>query len=452
MRWGIRYQLLVPLAMLMAGLVGIGAWTAVSAANHARRRVAEQMQSVVVTLTQARFPLTEAVLAQVKGLSGAEYLLVEANGRTIGTIEVSDADLASVPRVSSIDPPIGSRAMIAGRPFLCRTIRLATPHPNAGATVHVFYPESLLRDEIAQAVRPSIILGISGFAVSLLITLGVARELIVRIQTLDRRTRLIAAGDFSPMPIPKRHDELRDLAQSINDMANQLARMKDTIERSERLRLLGQVSGGLAHQLRNEVTGAALAIQLHAQSCTVGDRDALDVALRQLGRLRADLQRFLDLGRPDPLPHERCSLRERIDEAVALLGPQCRHHQVSLRWSRPEFDAAVLGNPSQLGHLFVNLLTNAVEAAGPSGWVEIRLAVGEDDGSRRAIVEIVDSGPGPSDDIQSLLFEPFVTGKAGGIGLGLAVAKQVTASHGGTLNWSREGDTTCFRVTLPIAE
>src|SRR5437016_766027 len=78
-----------------------------------------------------------------------------------------------------------------------------------------------------------------------------ARSLARRIEELERRTRLIAAGDFGPMTLPSRHDELRDLGQSVNDMAGKLAQFQETIRTTERLRLLGQVSGGLAHQLRN---------------------------------------------------------------------------------------------------------------------------------------------------------------------------------------------------------
>ena len=76
-------------------------------------------------------------------------------------------------------------------------------------------------------------------------------------------------------------DELRDLARSVNEMAARLAQFQEAVGRTERMRLLGQVSGGLAHQLRNAVTGAKLAVQLHAQSCADGDAEALEVALKK---------------------------------------------------------------------------------------------------------------------------------------------------------------------------
>ena len=263
-------------------------------------------------------------------------------------------------------------------------------------------------------------------------------------------TRLIAAGDFSPMPLPRRNDELRDLGQSVNEMAEQLARYQVAASRTERLRLLGQVSGGLAHQLRNGVTGARLAVQLHSRACGA-DAETLAVALRQLTLVEMHLKRFLDLGKTLELRRERCDLTALVDEAVALLGPQCRHAHIDLRCERAAgADQLVLcGDPSQLGHLLLNVLTNAIEAAGPDGRVEVHLGCAS---LGRAFVEVRDSGSGPSAEVAAKLFEPFVTGKREGVGLGLAVARQVVEAHSGTIGWRREEGRTCFRIELPTAE
>jgi signal transduction histidine kinase len=87
-----------------------------------------------------------------------------------------------------------------------------------------------------------------------------------------------------------------------------------------------------------------------------------------------------------------------------------------------------------------------VEAAGPDGWVEVAWGVASD---QRAFVEIRDSGPGPPPEIANRLFEPFVTSKREGVGLGLAVARQVAEAHGGSIRWTRETNSTCFRIELP---
>src|SRR5262249_36559930 len=153
-----------------------------------------------------------------------------------------------------------------------------------GATLYVLYPEALWRNALWEAVRPPLLLGGSAGVAALLLAAGVGARLGRRVQGLEGRTRPIAAGDFSPKPPPGRDDELRDLGRSVNDMAQQLARLQEAVQKNERLRLLGQVGGGLAHQLRNGLTGVRLAVQLHARECG-DDAEALDVALRQLALL-----------------------------------------------------------------------------------------------------------------------------------------------------------------------
>jgi signal transduction histidine kinase len=227
-------------------------------------------------------------------------------------------------------------------------------------------------------------------------------------------------------------------------MLRRLAELQDALRRAERLRVLGQFSGGLAHQLRNAAAGAKLAIQLHAADVPPADREPLDVALRQLARIERNLSQFLTLGKPPDGGTQPCDLAEIVDQAVALHRPQCRHTNCDLAWVRPATPVPFAGDSTALGHLFGNLIGNAAEAAGPGGRVQVRMADGE-----AVHVEVIDTGPGPSAEVAERLFEPFVTGKEQGIGLGLAVAKQAAEAHGGTVTWSRRDGRTVFEVRLP---
>lgn len=447
MRWSIRYQFLLPLGLLLLGLVGICTWTAWDSARSARQRIAGQVQGIVHTLGDLRFQLNQQILEHLKGLTGADYLLLDSGGQRLATFPGQTSHLPPAEAISS-EPPhlmLGHRILVDEKAYLCRGVKMKFPNPNAGATLYVLYPESLLDDAIWQAIRPSLVLGISGGLVALAITLIGGQRLVRRIQQLERRTRLIAGGDFSPMPLPRRDDELRDLASSVNEMAAKLSLYQEAVTRSERARLLDQVSGGLAHQLRNAVTGAKLAVQLHAESCAGGDREALTVADRQLSRMATDLKRFFDLGRGGQ--REPCPLSELIEESVNLLRPQCQHAHTELIWKGHEIEAKVIGDRGQLAHLVLNLLTNAMEAAGTGGTVEVRLIKQVS----KWVIEIIDTGPGPPPAVAARLFEPFVTGKSEGIGLGLPVARQIAEAHGGAIGWDRDEGRTRFRVELPMS-
>ncbi len=458
MRWSIRYQLLVPLLTLLLGVVGMAVWTALASAQRARQQIETQMHDIATTINTVTFPRNMQTLKLMKGLSGAEFLLCDSRGQPwpddrgdpLMTLAAFPSSLPE-PTKEVQDLHLGPRVQVAGQTFFCQGIRLGR---EGTRILYVFYPESLWRDALWGAIWPSLVFGAVGGLASLVLTILVAQRLGKRIQEMERRTSLIAAGDFSPMPLPKRDDELRDLGRSVNEMAQRLAQFQETVKKSERLRLLGQVSGGLAHQLRNGVTGARLAVQLHVKEENgQAAGESLDVALRQLALVEMHLKRFLDLGKAAELRREPCKLAALVDETVALLKPRCTHAGIDLRWQAPipssgQEEQVVLGDRDQLRHMLLNVITNAIEAAGPGGWVEVSLQMA----NGRWQIDIVDSGSGPSVEVAERLFEPFVTGKPEGVGLGLAVAKQVTEAHGGSLTWRRENDHTCFRIELPVID
>jgi signal transduction histidine kinase len=341
---------------------------------------------------------------------------------------------------TEVDDAEPTTVRVGDRDYLCRGVRL-TP-----GRLFVFLPTSILDEAVARAVRPALLIGSVGGLLSIVLVLWIAQRLTRRIQHIRKRTRSIAAGDFASMPLPARHDELRDLGQSINDMAQQLTRFQETLKATERLRLFGQVSGGLAHQLRNGITGAKLALQLFIRKQGAsGEPESVLVALRQLQLMENYLQRFFDLGKALEARNETVELTNLIEDTAALLRPQCAHANIELRLALADETGQVCGDSGQLQQVLFNLLSNAIEAAGPNGHIVVRLCRDRD----MMKVEVVDSGPGIPDDVAVKLFEPFVTGKPEGVGLGLAVARQIVEAHGGRLTWSRAGGETCFRVELP---
>jgi signal transduction histidine kinase len=449
MRFSIRYQLLLPLLALVLGLVAVSGMSAWSAGQRARRQIEAQIDDIATTVNAVPYSLTSRTLHLMKGMSGAEFLLCDEErrpirddqDRLIGTLADVPADLPAPaePPSQHFDRPVQAGKEL----YLCGGVRL---RHRPGAVLYILYPESLMREAVWQSLWPTLTLGIVGSLVSVILSVVLTQMLSTRIGDLERRTRLIAQGDFSPMPLPSVNDELRDLSHSVNDMAQRLAQFQETSRQTERLRLLGQVRGGLAHQLRNGVAGARLAVQFHAQDCPLREADeSLGVALRQLALVEMHVKKFLDLGKALELQRAPCRLDVIVRESAALLGPQCRHAHIDLRLP-DDAPIELIADAEQLSHLVLNVLTNAVEAAGPGGWVEVRWGrAGE-----RALVEVRDSGAGPTQELAARLFEPFVTGKREGVGLGLAVARQVAEAHGGTIGWSRANGATCFRIELPV--
>src|SRR5262245_42141489 len=325
MRWRIRSQLLVPSLLLLVGVAGVSVWSGIDTAQRTRERLETRVRQVARNLAEeTNYPLADNVLAQMKRLSGADYLVVPRDGPVVSTLETTFTEL----------PPadddwrtlrLGRTVYAGGKAYLCSGIRMSRP-PRSGETLYILYPEALWRDELYEALRPILILGGACGLASLGLAVVLGQRLSRRVREVERRTRLIAAGEFGPMPLPTPNDELRDLAGSVNDMAGRLAQLHETIRRTERLRLLRQGGAGLAHRMRNGLTGARLAVQVHLQeNAGNGDSTALDVALRQLTLLETNLKRFLDLGRGEELKFATCSLTSLVRDAVELVRPRCKH-------------------------------------------------------------------------------------------------------------------------------
>jgi len=451
MRLSLRYRLLLPLTLLLLGDAAATAWAAEAAARGAERRLAAQLWAVAHTLTDERsqFRFTKPILDQMKGLSGAEFLFVPPEGRLGVSPESTFDPIPSPPDVPVVslaeqaeDHTLGSPVHVAGTEYRC--LRLRILYRPSGGDLYIFYPESLRQTAVRDAVRPLLVLGGVGGLIAFALAVAFGSRLVARVRDLDARTRLIAAGDFRPMPLPRSDDELRDLCEAVNDMAHRLAAFQEELQRDERLRVLGQFSGGLAHQLRNAAAGAKLAIELFLAENPSADHEPLQVALRQLARIETNLRQFLVLGKPPEDGRQPCDIVKLLDQAVSLLKPQCQHAGTSLSWKSPQEACVISGDATQLSHVFGNVIGNAVEAAGSSG--EVRVHLERRNGG--LVIEVADTGPGPPEGIAERLFEPFVTGKDQGIGLGLAVAKKAVESHGGKLTWERRDNKTVFRIEL----
>ncbi len=314
------------------------------------------------------------------------------------------------------------------------------------ASLLILYPQQNLRRARWEAAWPPLAVGAATTLLMLAISAWLSRRLSRRIESVRALFGRIADGQFAHVDAQRPFDEVYDLVLSANRLSDQLTAMRDRIARTERLRLLAQLAGGLAHQLRNAVTGARMAIQLHQRRCRSPREDeSLDVALRQLVLTEEYVRGLLALGQQDSRPPSVSRLSTVVAEIERLVLPAARHAHVG--WiSRPMaagLDCDV-DNAQSLRAGLLNVVLNAVEAAGSGG----RVRLWADRTDSHVCVHVADSGSGPPESVRATMFEPFVTSKPEGVGLGLALAKAVAAEHGGEVSWSRVGGETVFTMSL----
>ena len=451
MRWSIRHQVLLPIAGVV--LLAVAATTAVAAVLAARdreRATLDQLARVVATLAEASFPVNDRVVAQMRGLTGAHFIALDDRRELVA----STLDLTAEERARLADLAVGELATLARQPavsvgaeryFVARLERSAN---RAARWLYVLAPEGTWRREQWIAALYPLSVGAMAVLLTAGVTLAWGQRLARRLRTLQGQTAAIARGEFAAIPPQGADDELRDLEVAVNRMAERLRELQAAISVGERQRLLAQLAGGLAHQLRNAATGARLALQLHGQRCRQGAGDrSLEVALRQLSLLEMQVRGLLSLGKPERREPTRVAASALLSEVIPLIEPACEHAGVSLRTTGASGTSAVVGDAHALQAAVLNLALNAVEAAGRGGVVEVRQA----DEGHWVRLEVADSGPGPTPEVAAHLGQPFVTTKPEGVGLGLLLVRQVAEEHGGTLEWRRNEGRTVFTLKLPLA-
>ena len=318
MRRPIQIQLLVPtLSVVVLAIALASGASGYFGAMRQRQSQEESLRRVVSTLTEGGFPLTEGVLRQMSGLSGAEFVFLDTNQKVLaGTLSLSSEDqrrLASLPggkqsgetehRAMGAQPSLE----LAGRVYLCQRTAIVGRGPGGeSGSLVVLYSQERWSAAMWHAAYPALVAGAVAVLAVVVVTTLLAQRFVRPIRRLGDQTARIAQGDFTPVGVGKVDDELRDLAVSINRMTERLGQYEREVRRSEQLRTLGQLGAGMAHQLRNAATGGRMAIELHQRQCAAANVEDLEVALRQLRLMESYLQRFLTLSRPKRRSRRAC--------------------------------------------------------------------------------------------------------------------------------------------------
>jgi signal transduction histidine kinase len=457
MRWPIRNQIMFPLlAVAVCSLAAVGTINAVLTERRTSAHIEGQIRGVVGVLTTSSFPLTESVLRQMRDLSGAEFVVRASTGPiTASTLPVSEL-LPEQPVVARIeDVSLGHTATIAGRSYFHTIVKIPAASGRSGV-LHVLFPKEEYRKAWRQAFIPSLVIGAATLAAMAVVAQLLASRMGRTTAQLREEVTRLARGDYRPVNVPAVNDEFRDLSLAVNRTAEMLTDYEAQVRRTEQMRTATMLGASVAHQVRNAVTGCRMALDLHREECPAdGDAETLEVAQRQLVLIERQLQRFLRIGKPAAQNATRdVDLAELIDDTLPLIRPAAQHAGVELACQIASRPLTVRGDEDAIQQVVLNLLLNAIEAAHQNGIKrhgERRVCI--EAGARRdgmAAMTISDSGAGPDERVAGSIFEPFVTDKPEGAGLGLAVAKEVVAAHGGSIVWTRENEATRFLVELPL--
>jgi signal transduction histidine kinase len=294
-------------------------------------------------------------------------------------------------------------------------------------------------------------IGLIGLLALLLVVLTADALLVLRRGSDDLQLALVRLqGDLRAAVPRPRAEELARLADGLRTMADHLAEAHDRerlLERrlgqEQRLAGLGRVVAGVAHEVRNPLTGLKLKLDTMARR-KLDERSTRDVGvcLQEIARLDRVVSSLLLVARKGPIERSSVDLAALVDERLGVAEALAAARGVE---RRREGEARVEAHAEHLTRVIDNLVRNAIEASPAGEAVLVRIEM--DGGETRLIV--VDRGSGVPAEREGELFEPFFTLKSEGTGLGLFLSRVLVEAHGGRLSYHREGAETRFVVTLP---
>lgn len=300
-----------------------------------------------------------------------------------------------------------------------------------------------------------------GLVILLIIATGLiaARSITTPLRELAEAAREYGrAGVYRPVP-SRGIDEIARLIEAFGRMADDLSESRDEIERlhtremarAQQLATVGELASGVAHEIRNPLTGVKGALELALGRLPPGDghRPLLDEANRQLGRIDATIKQLLRYGRPPELKELALDARLLVERAVRVVRTNASARGVEIVVEETEQPVPVEVDPELMVQVIVNLALNGIEAMEAGGTLTVRVDV---DGAIGRI-QVRDTGPGIPPDRRSDVFRPFFSTKSEGTGLGLSISDQIVSRHGGSLRIEdTAGGGATFVVALPLAE
>jgi len=275
----------------------------------------------------------------------------------------------------------------------------------------------------------------------------------------DEIGKLVTGFNVMAEKLKKAYAELEGRVEASNkelEIAYQMLKQKqEQLIRSEKMAALGQLSAGIAHEIRNPLTSIKIFIQSLQKEMDLDEDQEEDfrIIMKEIDRINENITRFLNFARPEEPLFQAINTSALVKNTVNLLAAKLRTSGIHLDISLPDQQPPVEGDPKQLAQVFLNLLLNAVEAMPQGGTLTISSAVKLNPENQKEFLQLTikDTGHGIPEKDRPYLFDPFFTTKTGGTGLGLSIVYSIIQKHNGRIEVESElGEGSSFILSLPV--
>jgi signal transduction histidine kinase len=325
---------------------------------------------------------------------------------------------------------------------------------NTKAELHVGIREDSLESTLLRMRNITIPIIITAIFLGIIASFFVSRLITEPLDKFVDFTEILGSGDFNRRVDISSRDEIGYLAHSFNRLSMELKAAKEKIEeaytythmlQAEKLSSVGQISAGLAHELKNPVAALKMLFQAFKEQPDMTREDA-EIIHGEIEKIDKILTQFLSFVRQKDFQSSELHMGRLIDRVLSLTTFDIQNSHIMVKKDVVDDLPPIQGDRALLEQVFLNLVINSIQAM-PNGG-EIRISGKTDNGFIE--VMIWDQGSGIPDKLRSKIFDPFFTTKQNGTGLGLSIAYNIIKTHGGKLyfNTSEKGGTV-FTVKLP---
>lgn len=447
----LQHRIVIPFILIALATTAAAAWVALStSADALRARVQAQLMSAASVAARSDFALNPAIVQSMRQVLGADIVATGPDGQILASsFSDSQAPLAAAVARAVANEPVSLRDPIVvdvecGAPCLVVYKRFEDRLDSGVA---------LIADtsELVSTTR-SVARTILGAAALSIIVMVLVSQAVVRRVTLplDRLVRF--ARDVNPETQARAavgNDEIGALAEAFNGMLDRLSRSQEALVRSEKLGLAGLFAARVAHDIRNPMSAIKMQTQL-VKARHRGDGDTvatLDSVLSDINQVESVIKDLLELARPGELTRLEASVNAVVQDALQQLAAQFTHRRIVVVTDWADDLPPLRLDTSRLKQALLNVLVNASEALPTGGQITVSTGRTSQGGIE---IGICDDGIGVEAAVIDKVFDPFVSTKRDGVGLGLVNAKAIVEGHGGTIRLSpRQPKGVCVTITLP---
>lgn len=449
MRLRLHHRIVIPFAVVALLATSASAFLALSVVSREfESRLRSQVRSTADVVGFGGFVFNPLILRSVKAITGADVIAFDETGAVLSaTVDASNTALirAVIDGAAGAEPGVVQEQIACEHPCFVY-YKPITDRP--GTTVAIVAESTESAAAVNAVSRTILMAAVASLVALVLVSQLVARRVTAPIDELVHFSQEVGAG--TSRRAREGDDDVGRLGRAFNQMLDRLDESKVAKVRNEKLALAGLFAARVAHDIRNPLASMKINTQMLEAEVKRDPKNAalVNATLHDIIQVESVIRDLIELARPGELRLVPADVNAVIRLVVRQLDARLTHRKVVTTLVLPDRLPKAMLDPERFSQVLTNVFVNAVDAMPSGGSLTISTRVQ----GAELVIEADDDGTGIDPGMVSRVFDPFVSSKPEGVGLGLVNAKAVVEGHGGRIELTpRQPRGTRAKIVLPVS-